>query len=107
MTEPPSGPRRPSSQPARGGDIVAGMAIAILIGVVVLSAGSSSHVTGSAARGIAVAQLLVLAGCVAAGVIIFRRDERGIGLGLIMGGALMVLCGPLGGLGPCVNVFGG
>jgi hypothetical protein len=83
------------------------MAIAVFIGVVVLYCGAPFGGMGASSRVIAVGQLLLLAGCVAVGVVFFRHYDRGLGLGLIIGAALMALCGPLGGLGGCVSVFGG
>jgi hypothetical protein len=83
------------------------MAIAVFIGVVVLYCGAPFGGMGASSRVIAVGQLLLLAGCVAVGVVFVRHYDRGLGLGLIIGAALMALCGPLGGLGGCVSVFGG
>jgi Ca2+/Na+ antiporter len=117
----PQGVPPPNPRPIRGSRVAIGigaaigahvLSIALGIGIGALGIGfgalftASDHL-GAALAAITIGQLLVFVGCLAVGIVLLARGDRGIGLGLLIGWAVGVIVLPVVGFSVCVAVFSG
>lgn len=121
MTPPPGypqypyqGPLPPNPRPIRGGRVALGIGAAVLAHILSIALGlgvgaalSGGDQLSGALLTILIGQVLVFVACIALGIVLLVRGDRGIGLGLLIGWAVGVLVLPVVGFGVCVAALSG
>ena len=111
MTPPPGGwtvpPPPPGNRPIRGWRVTGGIAIAF-VGHLITVALAVPALTGSGNQSMnwvvaaLVVQAVLFVACLTIGIVLMVRNDRGLGLGLIIGWALGIIVLPVIGFGACV-----
>jgi hypothetical protein len=113
MTEWTAPPPAEDPRRMRGGRVWLGIAIAlsghaVSIGLGLMVGALDEQNQIMTAFGIMIiAQFFVFAACLAAGIVLLNRGDRGIGAGILIGWAIGLLVAPVVGFGICVNALNG